>query len=121
MHASWENTTINVSKTAQLIPGYNLAVLDYGREYYGLNDTLAAHGQRKLEREAKRMSSEPAKATTNVVVYWDWRGSVCRCLWSLEGSRGMSCCEDLQSDESKIPLGDGRPGGRDAQWYRQNL
>lgn len=69
MHASWENTTINVSKTAQLIPGYNLAVLDYGREYYGLNDTLAAHGQRKLEREAKKMSSEPAKATTNMWLF----------------------------------------------------
>lgn len=26
-----------------------------------------------------------------------------------------------ESDENKIPFGDGRPGGRDAQWYRQNL
>lgn len=35
----------------------------------GLNDTLVAQSQRKLEREARKMSSEPAKVTTNVWLF----------------------------------------------------
>lgn len=35
----------------------------------GFNDTVAAQSQRKLEREAKKMSSEPAKVTTNMWLF----------------------------------------------------
>lgn len=35
----------------------------------GLNVTVAAQSQRKLEREAKKMSSEPAKVTTNMWLF----------------------------------------------------
>lgn len=35
----------------------------------GLNDTVTAQSQRKLEREAKEMSSEPAEVTTNMWLF----------------------------------------------------
>lgn len=35
----------------------------------GLNDTVTAESQRKLGREAKRMSSEPAEVTTNMWLF----------------------------------------------------
>lgn len=35
----------------------------------GLNDTVAAQSQRKLGKEAKKMSSEPAKVTKNMWLF----------------------------------------------------